>query len=83
MLLVVFPLDQRYPAAGVEVSVSTVPGQTFSDPLAVTDGVAGAAFAFTTTGTDVPLQEPPPVVTVYDPEEETMIDLEVAPFDHK
>jgi hypothetical protein len=82
MLLVVAPFDQRYPLACDDVSVRTVPGQTFSVPLAVTVGTAGAAFASTTTGVEVPEQLPPPVVTVKDPEVDTVIDCVVAPFDH-
>ena len=52
-------------------------------PLAVTVGIAGCANAFTTTGADVPLQLPLPVVTVKVPEVEVVIDCVVAPFDHR
>ena len=38
---VVAPLDQRYPLAGDEVNVNTVPGHTFNEPFAVTTGVVG------------------------------------------
>jgi len=83
ILRVVAPFDQRYPLDWDDVSVNTVPGQTFNDPLAVTVGTAGAAFASTIIGAEVPAQLPPPVVTVNVPEFETVIDWVVAPFDHE
>ena len=64
MLRVVAPLDQRYPPEADEVSVNNVPGQTFSEPLAVMVGTGGAAFALTVIGAEVPAHDPPPVVTV-------------------
>lgn len=65
------------------MSVSTVPGQTFKDPLAVMTGVVGAEEELTVTGADVALQVPLPAVTENVPELETVIACVVAPFDHR
>jgi hypothetical protein len=60
----VAPFDHKYPFAGEEVSVTTVPGQMLSDPLAVTAGTEGVACALTGIGDEVALHVPLPAVTV-------------------
>jgi hypothetical protein len=79
---VVAPVDQRFPVADDEVSVTVLPGQNEAGPLMV--GVAGRGFCVTRNGADVAAQPPASVkVTVYDPPAETAIDCVVAPVDQR
>jgi hypothetical protein len=78
---VVSPVDQRFPLADEEVSVTVLPAQT-SEPAALIVGVGGSGLTVTTNGAE--LAEPPSAlvtVTVYVPAAETMIDCVVAPVD--
>ena len=77
---VVAPVDQRFPVADEEVSVTEPPVQNEEAPLMV--GVAGSAFAVTAKAAEVALQPLALVaVTVKDPAADTVIDCVVAPVD--
>ena len=71
---VVSVVDQVFPVAEEEVSVTEPPVQNARGPLAVIVGVAGTGFTVTTVGTDEDEQLPLPTVTVYEPLAVTVID---------
>jgi len=79
---VVAPVDQRFPVADDDVSVTEVPGQNVVGPLMT--GVAGAALTVTLKATEV-AEQPAAFVTVSvkEPAVETMIDCVVAPVDQR
>jgi hypothetical protein len=53
---VVAPVDQRYDEPAEAVSVTEPPAQNVVEPLAVTTGIAGAAFTVTAVAAEVALQ---------------------------
>jgi hypothetical protein len=79
----VAPVDQRFPLAEDDVKVTEPPAQNVVEPPAVMVGVVGFAFTVTTVAVEVAVQpEPFVIVTVYEPEELTVMDCDVAPVDH-
>ena len=81
---VVSPVDQRFPLADEEVSVTLPPAQKLNGPPAEIVGVAGKAVTVTVVPAEVAEVQPPLVTaTVYVPDVETVIDCVVAPVDHK
>jgi hypothetical protein len=80
---VVAPLDQRFPVADDDVSVTVLPAHTSElPPLMV--GVDGSGLAVTANAAEV-AEQPSALVTftVYEPAVETMIDCVVAPVDQR
>lgn len=79
---VVAPVDQRFPVAAEEVSVTDPPAQNELAPLMV--GVVAAGFAVTAKAADVAEQPAALVaVTLKEPAAETVIDGVVAPVDQR
>jgi len=80
---VVAPVDQRFPVAEDDVSVTVLPAKT-SAPWALMVGVGTEGLAVTRYGVDV-AEQPSVLVTltVYEPAAETMIDCVVSPVDQR
>ena len=81
MEFVVSPVDQVFPPEAEEVNVTDPPEQKVVGPPGVIVGVAGGAVTVTVVPALVELQVPLETVTVYVPEEETVIDCVVAVVD--
>lgn len=79
---VVAPLDQIFPVADDEVSVTLEPAQKVVGPEAVIVGVAGTALTVTVVPAETAeVQLPLFTETVYVPASETVMACVVAPFD--
>ena len=85
MLAVVAPVDHRYEAPALEVSVTLPPVQKVRGPLAVIVGVAGKVFTVTVVGTEAEDIQPAAFVTCteYEPVVLTVMLAVVAPVDHR
>ena len=60
---VVAPVDQWFPEALLEVSVTLSPAQNVVGPLGVIVGVAGSGFTVTTTGIEANDGQTPSLIT--------------------
>ena len=79
---VVAPVDQLFPLAEEDVRTTLPPEQNVVGPPAEIIGAAGVGFTVTVVPAEAGEVQPPlVVVTVYVPEEETVIDCVVAPVD--
>ncbi len=79
---VVAPFDQLLPLAEEEVNTTSSPAQKVVGPSAEMVGVAGVGFTVMVVPAEAGDVQPPlVVVTVYVPEDETVIDCVVAPVD--
>jgi len=85
MLAVVAPVDQRYEAPELDVSVTLPPAQNVSGPPAVIVGVAGKLFTVTVVGVEEADVQPAAFVTCteYDPVALTVMLEVVAPVDQR